>query len=72
MKHAQAHEPSPTNMQSLAATPAGATVWLTFAGGGDDQQLLENWVAHVRELEVPHLVVRTAQRIPDALLPACL
>ena len=39
---------------------AGATVWVTFAGSsGDTNQLLLNWVAVVRELEVPHLVVRT-------------
>ena len=59
-------------VQSLASIPAGATVWVTFAGGTDKQQLLPNWVAHVRQLEVPHLVVRPPHCVPAALLPACL
>ena len=60
-------------MQSLAAIPAGATVWVTFAGGADKQQLLLSWVAHVRQLEVPHLVVRTSHFIATAaLLRVCL
>jgi hypothetical protein len=60
------------NVQSLAAIPAGATVWVTFAGGADKQQLLLNWIAHVRQLEVPHLVVRPSHCVTAAQLPGCL
>lgn len=56
-------------MQSLAAIPAGATVWVTFAGGADKQQLLLSWVAHLRQLGVPYLVVSILQWMAAASLP---